>query len=150
MATPRKRPEDKLKTGAPTKLDDKSYRQALKLAAEGLTEAKICNILEVCEKTITNWKNQNPEFLRALTEAKDYPDESVKKSLYRRASGYTRKVEKLTGRGEVVIINEEVLPDVTAAKFWLMNRKKEEWREKQEVEVTGPAIAVIEWGEKKS
>lgn len=142
--TKRKDPKDKLKTGAPSKLNDKTFRQALILAKEGMTEAKICEILEICDKTISNWKNQFPEFLQAMHEAKEYPDELVKRSMHKRATGYTRPVEKLLSNGEIVIVNEEVLPDVTAGKFWLMNRRKEEWREKQDIELSGgPLVAVI-------
>lgn len=32
---------------------------------------------------------------------------------------------------------EEVAPDVTAAIFWLKNRKPEEWRDKRDVEIDG-------------
>ena len=32
---------------------------------------------------------------------------------------------------------KEVIPDTNAAKFWLMNRKPNEWREKQHVQHDG-------------
>ena len=54
------------------------------------------------------------------------------------------RIEKLVDEknGELVItkkIAKKALPDVTAQIFWLKNRKPEEWRDKQNVELSGLA-----------
>lgn len=38
---------------------------------------------------------------------------------------------------EVEKVVKEALPDVTAQIFWLKNRKPKEWRDKQNIYVTG-------------
>lgn len=63
--------------------------------------------------------------------------------MYRRATGYTRTIETIkTGEdgkeSREVKVMDHLPPDVNAAKFWLMNRRKEEWKERLSKEVSGP------------
>jgi hypothetical protein len=92
--------------------------------------------------TIQVWINQYPEFSEALKEGKAPADAKVEKSLYQRAIGYKyteKKVIQLpdgTIRKEVT--EKEVAPDVTAQIFWLKNRLPDEWRDKSNLEHSGP------------
>ena len=68
-------------------------------------------------------------------------------SLYHRAKGYSHPAVKILsvaqGAGQPsevqeVPYTEHYAPDTTAAIFWLKNRQPKKWRDKQEVEHTGP------------
>ncbi len=107
----------------------------------GATEEEIAQRLDVSVTTIANWKNQHPEFLDALTRGKQTPDDKVERSLYERATGYSFPSEKIMAvsdgkdKGshiERVSITEHSPPDVTACIFWLKNRRKDKWRDRQD------------------
>jgi len=143
--TKRKAPEDKLKTGRPS-LFEKYEQIILKIAKYGLTEKQIADSLGINIDTITNWKKANPEFFVTLKRIKEESDETIKKSLYNRALGYSydevikeTKYNKETGEDELVVtkvITKHVVPDTTAQIFWLKNRQPQQWRDKQEVDLT--------------
>ena len=64
----------------------------------------------------------------------------VEAALFRRATGYSHdSVKILQNAGEAVVVPyvEHVAPDTNAAKFWLLNRRPDRWRDKQEVEHSG-------------
>lgn len=60
-------------------------------------------------------------------------DVRVAGALHRRAVGYWAKVQKVVmvkGEPQVVEYREEIAPDVTAARFWLTNKRPREWKER--------------------
>jgi hypothetical protein len=69
---------------------------------------------------------------------------------YPRARGYKHKAVKIflpegaKKADEAVIVEytKEYAPDTNAARFWLLNRRREQWRERQEVAVTDPIAAM--------
>lgn len=65
--------------------------------------------------TLCEWRNKYPEISEALKEGKDDVDRQVENALFRSA---------LEG-------------NTTAQIFWLKNRKRLEWRDKQEIEHSG-------------
>jgi TPP-dependent trihydroxycyclohexane-1,2-dione (THcHDO) dehydratase len=112
--------------------------QAYKLCLLGATEERLADFFGVTTSTITNWKNTHPEFLAALKEGKDEADSNVAKSLYRRAMGYEHKAVKIvadakTGTEHIVEYVERYPPDTTACIFWLKNRQRKDWRDRQEL-----------------
>lgn len=116
------------------------------LALEGKTDAQIASAMEVSERTFSYWKKKFPEFLQSLKEGKEPSDSKVEKSLFQRACGYSVKEKKVVfGCDEqgnqkpvrIETVEKEVAPDVTAAIFWLKNRKPDQWREKKDVNITG-------------
>jgi hypothetical protein len=101
----------------------------------GATNFEVAAEFEVSHWTLFKWKMRFPEFAKACQLGKDAADDRVKDSLYHRAIGYTYPATKFFAHeGEVIAepYVEHVPPDVTAAKFWLTNRKPEEWKEKVE------------------
>ena len=92
----------------------------------------------VAIRTIERWTVEHEDFCRAIKDAKEVANARVERSLYQRAVGYTFDSEKIMQfQGEVVRAEtrEHVPPDVTAQIFWLKNRKPEDWRDKQELDV---------------
>lgn len=130
------------KSGRPSGYSKALCERARKVALLGATDAEIADILEINIATLHRWKAQFPEFCDALKAGKAPADDRVERSLFQKACGYTFDTVKIVAdakTGAVVRVphREHVPPDTTAAIFWLKNRRKEEWRDKQEVEHSG-------------
>ena len=127
--------------GRPTKYKPEFCDQAKKLAEIGAIDAEIARFFEVSESTLNLWKDEYPELSESLKEGKNLADSKVQKSLFQRATaGYEQKAVKIfqyegqTFEHEYI---ERFPPSDTACIFWLKNRRKEEWRDKQEHELSG-------------
>jgi uncharacterized protein YjiS (DUF1127 family) len=134
-----KRPK---KAGRPTGYQATFAKQAEKLCALGATDIEIADFFEIDVRTLYRWKHSHPEFCQALNVGKASADERVTHSLYQRAIGYEQEAVKIfmpAGAAEPVYApyREKVAPDVTAAIFWLKNRRPDLWRDKHELEHTG-------------
>lgn len=125
---------------------DSKYRpefadQAFKLCLLRATDEEIADFFEVAVATIYNWKNRHPAFLEAIRSGKTKADAEVAHSLYRRATGEHIEVEKLVkkedGTYEAMRIRQFVPGDVQAQRLWLLNRRKNDWRDKQDIEHSG-------------
>jgi len=135
-------PESKSLGGRPTKYDEKYNNQAYKLCLLGATDKEIADFLQVDEATLNRWKIEHKEFRESLTRGKIGADANIAKSLYHRAKGYEHK-ETITAtfQGKITDTMEVVKhypPDTPAATLWLKNRQPKLWRDKQDIEMTGP------------
>ena len=129
------------KIGRPDGFKHEFLEQAEKLCQLGATDEELANFFNVAVRTIYRWAARIPEFSQALKQGKDSADERVVRSLYHRAVGYTFdavKIFQVAGQPLIVPYKEHVPPDTTAGIFWLKNRRKDEWRDRREVEVGGP------------
>lgn len=101
-------------------------------ARDGLTEDQIAKNMGITRTTLWEWKKKEANILNALKKGKEVADFEVENALFKRALGY--KYDEITYEDGVEIkrVTKEVVPDTTAQIFWLKNRKKEQWREKQE------------------
>lgn len=127
----------KNKTGQPTKFNPLQLKQIKKLTEIGSTDFEISEFLGIDERTYINWKQSKPEFFRLIKEAKEIADQKVELSLYERANGVTRKKQVLDKDGNLVWLEEELPPDPTSMIFWLKNRRRDLWKDKQDVEHSG-------------
>ena len=143
-ATTKKKPVKSANTfGRPSLYREEYNEQAFKLCLLGHTDAELGLYFDVTETTINNWKIDHPKFFESIKEGRETADANVVKSLYRRATGYTQKVDKIFQfQGEAVIVPtvEEIAPDTGAAMAWLKNRQPQKWRDKRDVEITGKLI----------
>lgn len=98
--------------GRPTKYEAEFAEQARKLSLLGATDEELADFFDVNVATLNRWKKSHPEFCASIKEGKRVADAEVAHSLYQRA---------LNG-------------DTTAAIFWLKNRRKQNWRDKQEID----------------
>jgi len=129
----------------PTKYKPEYCEQAHKLALLGATDNQLADFFKVTEQTINNWKIDFPEFFESLKLGKSEVDARVVESLYKRATGYSHKEEKVfNNQGEILTheTTKHYPPDSTSLIFWLKNRMPEEWRDRQEL--TGKDGAPIE------
>lgn len=124
--------------GRPTKYEANYHvERAYGLALLGLDDSEMAKVWEVDVSTVSNWKNDHPEFLEALRQGKDEADQQIVKSLYHRARGYEHpEVDVKMYNGEIIMTDlvKHYPPDTAAAIFWLKNRQRDKWRDKQEIE----------------
>lgn len=113
-------------------------------ARDGLTNVQIAGNLDINPDTLYTWMKKYPEISESLKRGKEVVDIQVENALLKRALGYRYKEIKTeeyeTDAGPVQKVTttvKEVIPDTTAQIFWLKNRKPTEWREKQNIELSG-------------
>lgn len=113
--------------------------------ARGATDIEICGMLGISTRTLCRWRARHADLGRVLKAGKALADDRVERALFTKAVGYSFESEKIVtvsvgdGMSEIqrVPIVEHVPPDTTAAIFWLKNRRRDEWRDKHELEHTG-------------
>jgi hypothetical protein len=140
MARGRPRDGSKNPGGRPVLYKPEYNEQVEKLCRLGATDAEIADFFGVCEATINNWKLSEPMFLESLKKGKIIADMEVANSLYNRAKGYEQEVVKVfqfQGEPVIVPIIEKIAPDTGAAMAWLKNRRPKDWRDKQELDISG-------------
>jgi len=133
--------------GRPSAFRLEYVEQARKLCMIGATDVELAHAFGVSLATLKNWKGRHPDFLAAL-KAKAEADGNVVVSLYRRAMGYSHEAVKIfadpkTGREKIVTYTERYPPDTTACIFWLKNRQREQWRDRQEHEIKVDDMTVL-------
>jgi hypothetical protein len=124
--------------GRPSSYKPEYAEQAYKLCLLGAKDTEMTDFFGVTEKTFNNWKTDHKEFLQSLKEGKEYADANVASRLYQRAMGYSHPEDKIFNDNGVPLVVPTIKhypPDTAAAIFWLKNRRKERWRDKQDMEV---------------
>lgn len=116
-------------------------------ARDGLTDEQIAHNLNINVATLYEWKKKYTDIAEALKRGKAVVDILVENALLKRALGY--RYDEVTKEAELnpetlemelkvtKVITKEIVPDTTAQIFWLKNRKPREWRDKQDIEVSG-------------
>lgn len=138
--------EGKHPGGRPSSFDAKFVKQAEVMSALGLTDAEMSEVFGVSVRTLHRWKLDSEEFCHALKAGKEIADERVARALYQNATGYdyreTQAVKVKSGqyeeRVELVEVEKHKPAETAAGIFWLKNRRRDEWREKIDHEVSGP------------
>jgi hypothetical protein len=128
-----------MSSGRPSKIAKINLDKVKHYAAKGYTDDELKVIFGVTDRTLDNWKKKYPIFFRSLKEGKLIADEKVVASLFERACGYSHpEVDIRVINGEVVKIPivKHYPPDTTAMIFWLKNRQRENWRDKQDINHT--------------
>lgn len=105
-------------------------------ARDGLTDEQISHNIGINPVTLYDWKKRFPQISNALKKGKEVVDFEVENALLKRALGYKETEKKLDKNGELVEVEKEIPPDVTAQIFWLKNRRPDKWRDKPVQEPT--------------
>lgn len=125
--------------------------QVRKLCELGATDDEIADFFNVHRATVYRWKLDHSEFCDAVKSGKQFADERVERSLYQKAVGYDYteeqavklKVEQHKEAIEVVEVRKHAPAETAAAFIWLKNRRGDEWRDKQNHEITGKDGAAL-------
>lgn len=172
MATPRKKPEDKLKVGAKTKYSPALLPKVEKLLMLGAKDVKLIEFLEIDMATYYRWQKAHPEFREIILHGKDKYDSTVAKSLFRKATGYSHKAEKIFFNADLakmqvamahangepppkepgvvrVAYTERYAPDTAAISFYLTNRRSQTWKNRNtaniDANVNGSVQHTVDW-----
>lgn len=124
--------------GRPTDYKEEYIELARNYCLLGSTNAILATYFDVVESTIDVWITKYPEFKGAIKEGREQADSIVAKSLYQRALGYSHEEDKIfNNNGEEMIVKtiKHYPPDPTSMIFWLKNRQRVQWRDRQELEV---------------
>lgn len=132
------------KRGRPSKIDTINLDVLRMLCEKGLTDEELAQVFGVCKVTINEYKKL-PEFMNSLKTGKELADKLVEESLFHRATGYRTKYMKnfVVSDGKmgshIETAEEEIVfaPDTTACIFWLKNRKPKQWRDRQDIDLSG-------------
>lgn len=128
-----------MEEGRPTKYEAKFNKQAEKLCKLGATDKEMSDFFEVSESTLNLWKLEHPKFSESIKRGKIVADAEVSEKLFKRATGYNHPdvdIKMFEGKIITTKLTKHYPPDTTAAIFWLKNRQKKNWRDKQEIGLT--------------
>lgn len=139
----------------------------LGMAREGAQNKEIAKAIGIAESTLYRVLDAHQEFKESLKNARATADFAVENALFKRATGYKyeevtqeplagfliAQINKSTKSGRALaeeirkkiedglvvtkIVKKEVAPDPISMIFWLKNRKKERWSDKQQHEHSG-------------
>ena len=130
--------DPKNKGGRPTKYRAVFNDQARKLCLLGATDQELANFFEVDVATVNRWKIEHKGFCESLKRGKMEADAIVADKLFKRATGYTHAdvdIKVIRGKIRITKLQKHYPPDTTAAIFWLKNRQKENWRDRQHIDI---------------
>lgn len=113
-------------------------------ARDGLIDEQIAKNMNVAYSTFRDWKKKFPALSAALKNGKEVSDRQVENALFKTAIGYVYEEETVTNAGNVVVVKKYSKPNTTAQIFWLKNRKRGQWTDKSEVDVTGTVVFMNE------
>lgn len=141
MAAPTKRakaakPKTPAKRGRPSTYRAIYAEQVQAFCLLGADDAKLCELFEINESTLTRWKQRHPEFRQAIKEGKEVADANVASALYMRAVGYSHPdihVSNFQGSITVTPITKHYPPETAAGIFWLKNRQPKRWKDRVEI-----------------
>lgn len=129
------------KGGRPTVYDPEQHpKLARELTAKGRTTADIAEVFGVARSTFIKWQSEHVEFSVAINLGREDRTDRVERALFERAIGYVHPAEK------IVVVDHEICrvpydehypPDPAALKFYLTNRRSQDWQEKAEVKHSG-------------
>jgi hypothetical protein len=106
-----------------------------KMCHLGLSDKELADFFEVSKQTLYTWKGKHPAFAEAIKRGKQVSDAEVANKLYKRAIGYSHKEDKIfIHRGKPVVVStlKHYPPDTAAIKFWLTNKQKDIWKDRQD------------------
>ena len=120
-------------------------------AGKGYTDHELARKLGIGASAYYDYQNKYPEFKEAIKKGKRIANDRVEQKLYKRAMGYkytevTREPVKVfdedgneVGASKKLHITKKVTkllpPDVTAIRLYLLNRKPEDWKDRQNIDV---------------
>lgn len=110
------------------------------LIKKGAKDVEICKALGCSDETWRKLQKKYPKLQAQVRDWREQANTAVEKGLFRRACGYKHRAVKIMQyEGQVIreAYTEHYPPDTNAAKFWLTNRKPEDWAEKASVDVGG-------------
>lgn len=124
------------------------------ISKDSYTVAEICELSGIAISTFYEWQEKKPEFSEALEKARDQLDQilvkEAKNSLRKLVTGYTvdetKTVYEPSKKDEInvkpkikeqTIVKKHFQPSVPAVIFTLTNKASNEYKNRQNTELTG-------------
>ena len=121
-------------------------------ARKGLSDQQIAKNIGISRSTLNEWRKKYPDISDTLKKRKEVADAEVENALYLKCIGHkvqlkkTFKVKKIEYNDAGKKIKEEenletgedevyIPPDTKAIIFWLTNRMREDWKERQNTQM---------------
>lgn len=123
--------------GRPSKYQTAFNKQVYRLALLGASMEEIAAFFEVHIDTLYEWQKVYPKFSEAIKNGRETADAKVADSLYNRAMGYVvteSSIEESEDGIKTKKTKKHIPADTAAAIFWLKNRQRDKWKDKQIVE----------------
>lgn len=114
--------------------------QIRKLCLLGATNVELADFFGVANSTFDKWVKAHAEVREAMRLGKMMANANVADSLYRRAMGYSHPetdIRVIDGRIVKTEVIKHYAPDTGACAFFLKNRDKANWRDRQEIDHSG-------------
>lgn len=117
---------------------------AWSLAVRGATNEDMADAFGITSRTLTKWERKYDSFGKAIKDGREASDPRVEKSLFRRATGYeatdTETITEIDENGnpkptKVRQLKKHIPPDTMACMYWLNNRSRGRWSQRQEVDL---------------
>jgi hypothetical protein len=128
--------------GRPSAYRPEYAERAAELCRAGAIDRELAESFGVNITTIHRWRLEHDDFAKAVKVSKEVANGRVEAALYQRAVGYSYDSEHITvtPSGEVVRVPivERVEPEVTAARWFLSNRRPAKWKLRPEARVKLP------------
>ena len=102
----------------------------------GVPKKRIAESLGVSNQMFYKLSKTNKYFANLIERAKVEQVENVRQSLVSKATDKYVKGQKVTPTGKVIDYEKYVPADFQAIKFYLLNNDSENYKEKQEIEIT--------------
>jgi len=96
----------------------------------GAEHKEVCKALGISASTYYKWRKENKKLSNAIEEIEHLQTDNVEKSLYKRATGFW-VTETTTNKSGESTKERYIVPDTAALIFWLTNRRKDKWQNKQ-------------------
>lgn len=118
-------------------------------ARNGLSNEQIAHNMGITTETLRVWKRDNSVISATLNKSKEIADLQVENALFRKCLGYKETVKEIrvdkNGKQQPASVREiYIQPDITAIKFWLVNRQRDRWKEKVEEIVDDTQMQKVE------
>lgn len=126
-------------SGRPTPYNEKMDTIAYSFARLHFTDFEIAKRMGISESTLNLWKKKHTTFSESIERGKKETDDLAEQALFSRVIGYDNpnavKIFYNSQTGETVreVYTEHYPPDVRAGEFWLINRRRKKWTNRQEV-----------------
>lgn len=138
----------KSKGGRPTEYKAEYAALVLNYCKLGAEDKQLADFFQVSEATINNWKHQHPEFLESIRTGKDsFNVGLVEKALIHSALGFSHDDVHITAyEGDITEtpITKYYPPNPASLIFFLKNRDRNRWKDKQEHELSGNITVIID------
>lgn len=111
-----------------------------KLCLLGATNVELADFFGVANSTFEKWVRAHEAVRVAMAEGKMMANANVADSLYRRALGYSHPdvdIRVVSGNVVKTPTVKHYPPDTVACIFFLKNRDKANWRDRQEIDHSG-------------